>query len=408
MKEIIITSLEEGQRLDRVLQKYLSQASVGFLYKMLRKKNITLNGKKADGREKLTEGDTVRLYFSQETLEKFTAKPRSSSWPRTDLDIVYEDDQILLVNKPAGMLTQKAGPSDVSLNEYAIGYFLDSGAISEESLSTFRPSVCNRLDRNTSGIVAIGKTTAALRELSAMFRDRTIHKYYQTLVVGRIEEEKTIDAFLVKDERSNQVRIIAGDSQAAESVDDRAYNTEIRNTETRNTETRNAEIRNIEIRNTETRNTETRNTETRNTEIVTGRSGNKGSVKKRSGSTSETDPKFQPIRTRYIPIAHREDGDRQHELTLLEIELITGRSHQIRAHLASIGHPVVGDPKYGSRRRNEYFSREYALRWQLLHAGRIVFPRTDGMLGYLSGHEYTAQRPAYFNQILEGEHIGVY
>lgn len=331
MKEIIITPFEAGQRLDRVLQKYLSQASTGFLYKMLRKKNITLNGKKADGKEKLTEGDTVRIYFSQETLEKFTSRPQTSQWPRTKLDIVYEDEQILLVNKPAGMLTQKAGPSDVSLNEYAIGYCLDSGALSEHSLTTFRPSVCNRLDRNTSGIVAIGKTTSALQELSEMFRDRTIHKYYQTLVVGRVENEKTIDAFLVKDERNNQVRII---------------------------------------------------------------------------DQNEGEPDAQPIRTRYVPLAHRTDGDHQHELTLLEIELITGRSHQIRAHLASIGHPVVGDPKYGSRRRNDYFTREYALRWQLLHAGRIVFPRTDGVLGYLSDQEYKAKRPVYFEKILAGEHIG--
>ena len=141
MKEIKITSLEAGQRLDRVLQKYLSRASAGFLYKMLRKKNITLNGKKAEGKEKLKEGDTIRLYFAQETLEKFAPQKESDDWPRTRLDIVYEDDQILLLNKPAGMLTQKAAPSDVSLNEYAIGYLLDSGALTAESLASFRPSV---------------------------------------------------------------------------------------------------------------------------------------------------------------------------------------------------------------------------------------------------------------------------
>lgn len=348
MKEIIITPLEEGQRLDRVLQKYLSEASAGFLYKMLRKKNITLNGKKADGKEKLKEGDSIRIFFAQETLEKFTSRVDTMRWPRTSLDIVYEDEQILLVNKPAGMLTQKASPSDISLNEYAIGYLLDSGAVSENSLTTFRPSVCNRLDRNTSGIVAIGKTTAALQELSFMFRDRTIHKYYQALVVGRVDEEKTVDAWLVKDERTNQVRIIA-DSAGEE---------------------------------------------------------NKGPKPGACGENTETiNEPGQRICTRYLPIAHRSDGDKQHELTLLEIELITGRSHQIRAHLSSLGHPVVGDPKYGSRRRNEYFSREYRLRWQLLHAGRVIFPESEGALGYLSGKEFKAKLPAYFERILKEEHI---
>ncbi len=344
MKEIIITSLEEGQRLDRVLQKVLSRASSGFLYKMLRKKNITLNGRKADGKEKLREGDAIRIYFAEETLEKFTAKAESVVWPTAHLDIVYEDEQILLVNKPAGMLTQKASPSDVSLNEYVIGYMLDSGAITDKSLETFRPSVCNRLDRNTSGIVAVGKTTAALQELSQMFRDRTIHKYYRALVLGRVDEERTVDAYLVKDERSNQVRVISVDDSGAKAEDQKQC-------------------------------------------------------------LSEQKPEGWEIRTRYIPVAHRGDGDRQHELTLLEIELITGRSHQIRAHLAAEGHPLVGDPKYGSRRRNDYFAREYGLHRQLLHAGRVAFTMDDGVLGYLAGKEFTAGLPRDFEKILKAEHV---
>ena len=348
MKEIIITSLEEGQRLDRVLQKYLSRASTGFLYKMLRKKNITLNGKKADGKEKLSQGDVIRIYFSEETLEKFTSPSDHSDWPRVKLDIVYEDEQILLINKSVGMLTQKAAPNDVSLNEYAIGYLLETGAVSEESLRSFRPSVCNRLDRNTSGIVAVGKTTAALQALSEMFRERTIHKYYQALVAGRVEEEKTIDGFLVKDERKNQVRVFSEEEM---------------------------------------------------------KKGLVCSDKSLSQNPGRDQASPQRILTRYVPVAHRTDGDTQHELTLLEIELITGRSHQIRAHLSSVGHPVVGDPKYGSRTGNVYFSREYGLRSQLLHARRVVFPQSNGVLGYLSGKEFTARRPELFERILAGEHM---
>ncbi len=328
MKEITITSLEEGQRLDRVLEKYLSRASAGFLYKMLRKKNITLNGKKADGKEKLCRGDVIRIWFSEETLEKFIVPKQNTDWPRTRLSVVYEDEQILLVSKDVGMLTQKASGADVSLNEYVIGYLLDCGAVSAESLQSFRPSVCNRLDRNTSGIVAVGKTTAALQELSKMFRERTIHKYYQALVVGGLEEEKTIDGYLVKDERKNQVKILSKSVQDA-----------------------------------------------------------------------------QRILTRYVPVGRSAEKDGREALTLLEIELITGRSHQIRAHLASVGHPVVGDPKYGNRDRNAYFARTYGLRSQLLHAGRIVFPASDGPLGYLSGKAFTAKRPDLFETILDKEKV---
>ncbi len=367
MKEIIITSLEEGQRLDRVLQKYLSRASAGFLYKMLRKKNITLNGRKADGKEKLSQGDAIRIYFAPETLEKFTseAQRKPDHWPQTPLDIVYEDDRILLVNKPAGMLSQKASPSDVSLNEYAIGYLLASGSLRQESLASFRPSVCNRLDRNTSGIVAIGKTTAALQELSAMFRERTIHKYYLALVLGDVEEARTIEGILVKDEKTNQVRISPLTAQAPEQEPLSGFHG------TGDTEQMNGEA------------------------ALT--YGSPGRSKESSGHL---------IKTRYRPAAHRTDADRQHALTLLEIELITGRTHQIRAHLSSTGHPIVGDPKYGSRRRNEYFAREYGLRRQLLHAGRIAFTQKDGVLGDLCGKEFTAKLPEDFTKILRSENIG--
>ena len=348
MNEIIITSLEEGQRLDRVLQKYLSRASAGFLYKMLRKKNITLNGKKAEGKEKLREGDTIRIFFSQETLGKFVSPRENASCPRTDLEIIYEDEQVLLVNKKAGMLTQKAAPSDVSLNEYAIGYLIDSGAVREENLSSFRPSVCNRLDRNTSGIVAIGKTTAALQELSAMFRDRTVHKYYQALVTGRVERENTIDAYLVKDEKTNQVRILSAPESAGERTLPAAP------------------------------------------------------VFRERAEEDAGGSEGRRIRTRYVPVRISSNSS-GHDLTLLEIELITGRTHQIRAHLASVGHPVVGDPKYGSRRRNEYFAREYGLHRQLLHAGKIVFPESAGALGYLGGREFSAGLPEDFKRILVSE-----
>ena len=129
MKETIIKENESGQRLDKYLKKYLPQAPGSFIYKMLRKKNITLNGKKAAGQEKLKTGDSIKFFLAEETIDKFTGNAAASeSYPvKKDLEIIYEDDNILLINKPAGMLSQKSVPSDVSLNEYLLGYLEKSG-----------------------------------------------------------------------------------------------------------------------------------------------------------------------------------------------------------------------------------------------------------------------------------------
>lgn len=335
MREIQITSLQEGQRLDRMLQKVLRQAPSPFIYRMLRKKNITLNGRRAEGSEKLNAGDVVRLYFSDETMEKFTGeaerqkgeKRAAGHCPQTHLDILYEDEDVLLVSKPAGMLTQKAKESDISLNEYAVGYLLRSGALTDSDLLSFRPSVCNRLDRNTSGIVVIGKNISALQQLSRMFHDRTGQKFYETLVRGKITEERTLDGWLIKDEQTNHVRVLSEDAGHG----------------------------------------------------------------------------AQRICTRYLPEGWCLDGRASHDMTLLRVELVTGRSHQIRAHLASEGHAVIGDPKYGDRPGNEFFRRKYGLKHQLLHAGEISFPRMEGSLAHLSGRTFRAPLPDDFSRILQEE-----
>ena len=182
MRLLTVGTNEAGQRLDKLLAKYLNQAGKGFLYKMLRKKNITLNGKKCDGSERLKEGDEIRLFLADETIEKFSGSreplsPTASKQPAgPPLSIVYEDDHILLLNKPVGILSQKAKETDISMVEMVISYLLDSGQLREEELKTFRPSVCNRLDRNTSGLIAAGKTLAGLQMLSHVLKDRTIQK----------------------------------------------------------------------------------------------------------------------------------------------------------------------------------------------------------------------------------------
>ena len=206
MRQMKIGENEAGQRLDKYLAKLLPKAPKGFLYKMLRKKNIKLNRKKASGKEKLCLGDEVQLFFKDETFEQFS-KQESFRKAHTKLDILYEDEQILLLNKPAGMLSQKGHPQDVSAVEYLITYLLESGQITSGELQTFRPAFCNRLDRNTSGILAAGKTLASLQELSRLFRDWILGKYYLCLVKGSLVQKKFIKGYLHKEEKCNKVVI---------------------------------------------------------------------------------------------------------------------------------------------------------------------------------------------------------
>lgn len=327
MKSFQINNNEAGQRFDKYLKKLLSQAPGSFVYKMLRKKNITLNGKKADGSEKLNIGDEVKLFFSDETFEKFTALENSTTtgnsgcitekYPCIPLDIVYEDDDILVINKPVGMLSQKATPSDISANEYIIGYLLKNNSITKEELVTFHPSICNRLDRNTSGLLIAGKSLNGLQNMAKQLNDRSMEKYYRCLVKGKITGEQLIEGWLKKDEKSNSVKIYK------EEVSDSKY-------------------------------------------IKTGYKA----VEKFSFS----------------------DNNIKETYTLLEVHLITGRSHQIRAHLASIGHPIVGDSKYGDRKVNTKFAKEVGIHSQLLHAYRMKFE---------DGREVTATLSKEFQKVLE-------
>lgn len=322
MRELTIGENESGQRLDKFLAKYMDQAPRSFFYKMLRKKNIILNGKKAQGKEILCTGDCIRLFLSDETINNFSGNKRFAAGlsGTSDMpDIIFEDAHTLFMNKPVGVLSQKAKPDDISLVEYLTSYLLDTGQITEEDLRTFHPAVCNRLDRNTSGIVAAGKSLAALQELSEMFRDRSIRKYYLCLVKGEILRTARLNGCLVKDSRTNRV-----------------------------------------------------------------------TVTKKSGAASAASV---PIETEYRPV--KSSGG----TTLLEVHLITGKTHQIRAHLASEGHPVIGDYKYGDRTVNDRFKQVYGLKSQMLHSYRLCFPKCTGDLKELSGRELLASPPELFLKI---------
>ena len=172
----------------------MPNAATSFLYKMMRKKNITLNGKKTEGNEILQSGDVVRLFFSDETFDKFAGSTiqtddefsRLSELPLKGIRIIYEDDDILIADKPFNMLSQKATPTDISANEYLLGYLIRTGKLTREAFATFRPSVCNRLDRNTTGLILMGVSLKGSQELSAMLRERTIGKYYLAVVSGTL------------------------------------------------------------------------------------------------------------------------------------------------------------------------------------------------------------------------------
>ena len=329
MKEFTITAAESGQKCIKYCEKILPGAGTGFLHKMLRKKNITVNGKKADGTERLSTGDVIRFFFSDETFATFagngdkTQAPVSPNIPKLDKTrILYEDEHVLFYNKPVGMLSQKAKPEDVSLNEMLLSYLSqnDTSADAKGDSTISKASICNRLDRNTSGIVICGKTYQGLRTMNELIAGRSVGKYYHCLVAGKVNEPIVLRGYLRKDERTNQVEIRDTD------FDDASY-----------------------------------------------------------------------IETEIQPLTAGRN------ISLLEVHLITGKTHQIRSHLAHLGHAIIGDYKYGDRRVNDRYKQKYGVKSQLLHAHRLVFPQMEGALAHLGEKEFTAPKPVLFTRIEKEE-----
>lgn len=297
MQKFVIEKKDSGQTVIKYLSRLLKEAPSSLLYKQLRKKNIVLNKKKIDGHEKLSEGDEISIFMSDETIEKFkglvlkdTDEYINAYDKYREPDIVYEDEHIVVLNKPVGVLSQKSKPDDLSANEWLIGYLIKKGAVTADSLSKFTPSVCNRLDRNTGGLLIFGKTLFGTSKMSQGLKERTIHKYYKTIVEGEITKEEKISGFLSKNENLNKVFI------TKDKTEDSVY-----------------------------------------------------------------------IETYYKPVRFNKEKN----ITELEIELITGKPHQIRAHLASINHPIIGDGKYGKK------DDLNNLKHQLLYAYKIIFPKYD-------------------------------
>lgn len=323
MQEIKIGANEGGQRMDKFLRKFMPLAPVSFFYKMLRKKNITLNGKKAQGNEILSAGDILSLYLSDETIGRFRqGEIMTEEYERAydclkGIQVVYEDPHIMIMNKPVGILSQKADAKDASLNEWMVGYLLHQGSIFAGQLATYKPSVCNRLDRNSQGLVIGGKSLAGSQKMHELISSRRIGKFYRLFVKGQIEEENTLEGFLQKDPQSNRVSLVS--------------------------------------------------------------EGDGGSY----------------IKTRYYPIRQFQDR------TLVETELITGKPHQIRLHMASIGHPLLGDYKYGDRKWNDKYKNKYGINRQLLCACRLVFPEMEAPFEALSRRTVEISLPEEFQKLMK-------
>lgn len=313
MKSFLVSKNEAGQRLDKLLAKYMDTAPKSFFYKMLRKKNITLNGKKAEGSEKVAEGDEIRLFLSDETIAGFQSEKRRDSTSVEQKvpclkqhEIVYEDEHVLIANKPVGELSQKAQKEDVSINERIVAYLKSTKAIGTDS---FTPGVCNRLDRNTTGLIIAGKSLAGLQAMAELLKQRTLKKYYLCIACGEAKMRVLLKGYLKKNEATNTVEVLTEDEVLKQGTDFSAY---------------------------------------------------------------------EKIETEVIPLLVK-DG-----FSLLGIRLITGKTHQIRAHLASIGLPILGDTKYMGNARLLEVNRVYHLKYQLLHAYLLQFPKTSGALEALS------------------------
>lgn len=301
MKEFIINKTNENQRLDKYLKRIMPSASNAFLYKMLRKKNIELNSKRALGKEILKNGDSIKIFLSDETFLKMSQTEKSV--PEDDylnvyknvkgVEVIFEHADFFIVYKPEGLLTQKDDKNGYSLNEWCIGYLLSTHFINEDSLNEFKPSVLNRLDRNTRGLVLCSKTLKGSQRLSSMIAKRDIKKFYLTSVSGDCDLSGTYKAYLSKDEKKNISHIY-------DDIDE-----------------------------------------------------------------IPKDAKYTPIVTGINKLSYK-DG-----ISELEIDLITGKSHQIRAHLSHMGYPIVGDPKYDKE------AKDSKKKFQDLKAYKIVFPKFD-------------------------------
>lgn len=316
MKEIIIDRLNANQKAEKFVKKYLNDAPLSFIYKTFRKKDIKVNGHWIDKGYTLKENDVLRIYVTDQQLEDFN-KPKPLIKLAFNHEIIYEDENILVVNKPSGLLVHgDEEEKRLTLSNQVLSYLFSKGEYDPKN--TFTPSPAHRLDRNTSGIVFFGKNNDVLQALMQIFKEKdNIQKYYYTLVLGKTDRNGTIDKPLIKDEKNNLVRVDLKSEYAKNAI------------------------------------------------------------------------------TKYTLINSFKDT------SLLSVQILTGRTHQIRVHLASINHPVIGDAKYGNFEKNKEYQKLYGLNHQFLHCYKVKFLNLNNCLSYLSNKEFLCQLPNELDTIIK-------
>ena len=310
MKELIINNNDAGQRMDKFITKAVPLLPKNLMYKYIRSKRIKLNGRRCEISTRLGEGDKVQLYINDEFFAEAGDELAFLSAPAA-VNIVYEDENILLLNKGVGLVVHEDNENSVdTLINRVLHYLYDKKEYRPEEENSFTPALCNRIDRSTAGIVICAKNAEALRILNQKIKDRELHKQYLCVTVGIPKPRKALlTAYQTKDEKTNTVRVF-----------------------------------------------------------------------------DKPVPGGRTMITGYTVLS----ADKARNIALVEIDLITGRTHQIRAHMAHIGCPLLGDGKYGINRIN----REYNIKTQALCAYKLTFDfNTDaGVLSYLDAKSFSLEK----------------
>lgn len=317
LREVTVSKNDSGQRLDKFLTKFMPNLPPSMMYKGLRKNCVKINGKHVkDGAVKLSCGDTLSLYFKDEFFEKNADKSFMNIIP--DINIIYEDENIILTDKRPGMVVHEdESGKGGTLIDHIKSYLYRKGEYNPENEQSFVPSLCNRIDRNTGGIVIAAKNAEALRVMNQKIKDREMTKLYLCVVSGVPDKKRgELKHYMKKDEKKKQVFVYNSPAEGARTAV-----------------------------------------------------------------------------TRYRVLAEK-DG-----MSLVEVDLITGRTHQIRAHFAHIGHPLMGDGKYGSNKINKNTPFAY----QALYSYKLKFEFTTGggALEYLNGMEFEV-KDVWFKKLFEG------